>query len=253
VQAVLRPPAVLSHASAAIVLGLPVYGADLDVVHVTRPEHGRSRHEAGVVHHVAGLPPQEVTVVHGLRITSAARTVVDVSRHLGFESGVVTADAALHNALVTKPHLTRVHLAMDDWPGSRVVGRVIEFADGLAESPGESRTRVLFLVENLPKPRLQVKIWRGGLLLGRVDLYVDEALTVVEFDGRIKYRLKPGGSAKELEDVLWAEKDREDDIRGEGHEFARVTWYDLDRPRPTAQRLRGVMDRGRRRLRGWTA
>jgi hypothetical protein len=82
---------------------------------------------------------------------------------------------------------------------------------------------------------------------------VDEALTVVEFDGRMKYRLKPDGSARELEDVLWAEKVREDDIRGEGHEFARVTWADLDRPRATAQGLRVVFDRGRRRLRGWTA
>jgi len=253
VQAVLAPPAVLSHSSAAVALGLPVWGVDLSVVHVTRPARGQGRCEAGVVHHVATLPAQHLRVVDGLRLTSPARTVLDLARTFGFEPGVVTADAALHRSLVSRQQLLELHLACGDWPGARVAGRVVEFADGLAESVGESRTRVLFLVEGLPKPRLQVRIWRGPVLLGRVDLYVDEACTVVEFDGRMKYRIEPGDDPRKAADVLWAEKLREDDIRGEGHEFARVTWPDLDRPAATAQRLRVVFDRGRLLRRGWPA
>jgi hypothetical protein len=253
VQAVLAPPAVLSHVSAAVALGLPVWGVDLAVVHVTRPERGQGRHEAGVVHHVAALPADHVLVADGLRVTAPARTVLDLARAAGFEPGVVTADAALHRSLVSKQQLLELHLACGDWPGSRVAGRVVDFADRLAESVGESRTRVLFLAEGLPKPRLQVRIFRGPLLLGRVDLYVDEALSVVEFDGRLKYRIDPGDDPGKAAGVLWAEKLREDDIRGEGHEFARVTWPDLDRPAATAQRLRVVFDRGRRRRRGWPA
>jgi hypothetical protein len=253
VAAVLGPSAVVSHSSAAIVLGLPVWGVDLDVVHVTRPHHGQSRHEAGVIHHVAALPAEDVRRVAGLAVTSPARSVVDLARTHGFEAGVVTADAALHRGVVTSAELLVHHVGTDDWPGSRVVGRVLEFADARSESVGESRTRVLFLRENLPTPRLQVEIVRGRLLLGRVDFYVDEAMTVVEFDGRMKYRVQPDADPKQAERVLWAEKLREDRIRELGHEFTRVTWADLEHPSATAHRLRATFARGRLRRAGRTA
>ncbi len=253
VGAVLGPSAVLSHSSAAVVHGLPVWGVDLDVVHVTRAQHGQSRHEAGVVHHVATLAPDEVCQVDGVLVTSLTRSVVDLARTHGFEAGVVTADAALHRGVVTPAELLACHLRTDDWPGSRVVGRVLGFADPRPESVGESRTRVLFLREGLPTPRPQVSIFRGSVLLGRVDFYVDEARTAVEFDGRTKYRVPPGADARVVERVLWAEKRREDAIRELGHEFVRVTWGDLEHAEATAQRLRAAFARGRLRRDGLTA
>jgi len=244
VLAVLEPPAALSHASAAIALGLPVWGAGLDSVHVTRAGRSQSRREAGVVHHNGVLPADQVVEVGGLRVTRVDRTVLDLARLAGFEAGVVTADAALHSKLVTVENLRVLAIAQRDWPGSRVASRVLAFADGLAESVGESRTRVLFHDQGLPKPRLQVEIRSRGRLLGRVDLLIEEARTVVEFDGRMKYQGGESGDPREVENVLWAEKRREDDIRGDGYEFCRVIWPDLDRPVSTARRIRAAIDRG---------
>lgn len=243
--AALPAPAVLSHASAALALGLPVWGLDLDRVHVTRPGPGRTRSEAGVVHHAGRLPADQVCVVEGLTVTTPDRTVVDVARLGGFEPGVVTADAALREGRVTRERLLELAIATDDWPGSRSVGQVVSFADGLAETVGESRTRVLFHREGLPAPALQVEIRSGPRLLGRVDFLLEEFSTVVEFDGRVKYR-RANPSGLSPEDVVWAEKLREDSIRGEGYEFARVVWSDLDRPAATAERIRATMARGLR-------
>ena len=243
VLAALRSPAVLSHASAALALGLPVWGVDLDAVHVTRPGPGRTRSEAGIVHHGGRLPSEQVRVVDGMRVTTPDRTVVDLARLAGFEPGVVTADAALRLGRVTRERLRELAIETDDWPGSRVVGRVVSFADGLSETVGESRTRVLFHRERLPAPRLQVEIRSGSRLLGRVDFLLEEFNTVVEFDGHIKYR-RDNASGLSPEEVVWAEKVREDSIRGEGYAFARVIWLDLDRPVATADRIRATMEQG---------
>jgi hypothetical protein len=235
--AAMKPPTVLSHTSAALAHGLPVWGVDLNAVHVTRPVRASARIEAGVVHHQAALPDDHVVEIDGLLVTSPARTIADLARLAGFEPGVVTADAALHRGLVTPDELLVTANGLRDWPGSRHVARVVSFADGLSESVGESRTRVLCYRCNLPAPELQVEIWRGGQLLGRVDLLIREWRLVIEFDGRVKYRLD-GVSPARLEQVLWAEKVREDDIRGEGYGIARVIWADLDRPAVTAARIR---------------
>lgn len=240
VLASLTPPVALSHASAAVAHGLPVWGVDLGRVHVTRPVHGQGRREAGVVHHVGALPENQVLEVSGLTVTRADRTVLDLARVSSFESGVVTADAALQRELTTPGELLALHSDMLDWPGARVAGRVIAFADRLAESPGESRSRVLFHVHGLPTPRLQVEIRANGRPY-RVDMLVEEAMTVFEFDGRLKYRMGASENPRELESILWAEKRREDDIRAEGYRFGRITWRDLDRGADTAARARRTM------------
>ncbi len=241
----LHAPATLSHVSAAIALGLPVWGVEPEHVHVMRPLRSQSRHEGDVVHHNGQLPHEHVVEADGLRVTRPDCTVVDLARLGGFEPGVVAADAALHRGLVTPAALLTRANDLADWPGSRVVGRVVAFADSRSESAGESRTRVLFRVEGLPPPRLQVEIWQDGRLLGRGDFLDEESMTIVEFDGRMKYRLGESTDPRSLEDVLWAEKRREDDIRSLGYGFARVTWPDLDRPHRTASRLRTTFTRGR--------
>jgi hypothetical protein len=238
VLASLKPLSVLSHTSAAIAWGLPVWGVDLEPVHVTRPGRPQSRRQAGVVHHHAALPDDQVVEVDGLLVTRPDRTVADMARLAGFEPGVVTADAALHRGLTAPEQLRVMVIAMQDWPGSRVCSRVVAFADGRSESVGESRTRVLFLRQKLPAPKLQVEIWSGPRLLGRVDFLLEESRTVVEFDGRLKYRLDDASSAEEAQKILWEEKRREDDIRGEGYGFSRVVWTDLDRQAATAARIR---------------
>lgn len=103
VRAVLRrlgPAAVVSHASAAALYGLPCWDLPLDRVGVTRDRASGARRTPEVHVHAAPLADGEVRSVAladgagTVQVTAPARTVVDIARTHGFEQGVVVADAA---------------------------------------------------------------------------------------------------------------------------------------------------------------
>lgn len=229
-QRSMKGVAVLGHTSAALIHGMPVWGVDLNEIHLVRgARHRGSRHEAGVVHHAASLPDDHVVEVDGVLVTSPLRTLADMGRTVGFESAVVTMDAALHANLTSKDALLDLLVAQNDWPGSRAGIRAAGFADGRSESVGESRGRVRVRETGLPIPELQVVLRNEfGEFVARCDWLFRDQQTVGEFDGRIKMR-KAGEHGRTPEEVLWQEKLREDAIRALGYEVVRVTWDDLER------------------------
>jgi hypothetical protein len=219
--------AVLSHQSATLLHGLPIWGLDYEQVHVTRST-GRARSERSVQVHRSALGPEDVCEVRGLRLTTVARAFAETTCTSSYEVGVSLADAALRAGLVTKDELIETTNRLRFRPGSPAARAAAEFADGRSESVGETRLRVLMANQGLPRPELQVEIRDAeGRLLGRVDFLVEQAL-VVELDGAGKYASKKD---------LVAEKWREDRIREQGYAFIRVGWPDLDQPVTTGRRL----------------
>lgn len=62
--------------------------------------------------------------------------------------------------------------------------RVLELAEAGAESPMETRLRMLLVLNGLPRPELQVTIRDAkGEFAGRVDLYYRERRLGIEYDG----------------------------------------------------------------------
>lgn len=122
-------------------------------------------------------------------------------------------------------------------PGNGDARRVVEFADGGAESPGESRSRVALRRAGFPAPVLQHRV-----IGTRTDFYWEEFATVAEFDGRIKYGrlLRPG---QEPGDAVFEEKRREDALRDEGLKVARWVWAELDPFDAPAARVRRAFAR----------
>jgi len=219
--------AVLSHQSATLLHGLPIWGLDYEQVHVTRST-GRARSERSVQVHRSALEPEDVCELRGLRLTTAARAFAETTCTTSYEVGVVLADAALRAGLVTRDQLIETAHRLRFRPGSPAARAAAEFADGRSESVGESRLRVLMADKGLPEPELQVEIRdAAGRLLGRVDFLLAKWL-IVEFDGALKY--------ESPKDVV-AEKWREDRIREQGYAFIRVGWPDLDLPVATGRRL----------------
>jgi len=234
----LRIPVAASHVSAAVLHGLPVWDVPLDRVHLTRASPGSVRRSARLHLHGTGLADDETELLAGCHATTVARTVVDIARTEPFEQAVAVADAALRAGLVAPASLAHARRRARHRSGATAAGRVVEFADGRAESVGESRSRVALRRHGLPRPELQWEVRGGGRLIGRVDFGWPARRVVGEFDGRVKYTR---GSRDDAAAVVWAEKRREDALRAVGLRVVRWTWADLADFDAVAARLRAAL------------
>lgn len=205
-----RPGQVISARSAALLTGLPTLDVPgrpefTAVLPVTAGRHGRA------LVRTAALAPSDVTSWFGARVTTVARTVVDLARH-DRRDGLMAADAALRERAVTMTELHRALACAAGWPGVRQAREVVGLASPLAESPLESLVRLAVHDDGFPPPELQVPI--GGY---RVDLAWPRQRVIIEADGRTKY----------VGDALWREKRREHDLRQLGYAVIRVIWADV--------------------------
>jgi hypothetical protein len=233
----LSPDSVVSHASAAVMHGLPIWGIALDKVEVTRAASSGGRTTSGVRRHTAPLTPGEITMVDGVLVTTVDRTLADIARTVDMERAVVPADAAMRRHLVDRAALDAALVRAAGWPGIPAARRALGFANPGAASPGESRSRVAMHRFGLPEPQLQWPVVDAGTVIAETDFGWAELRTVGEFDGQVKYgrALKPGQSPG---DVVFAEKVREDAVRATDLGVVRWIWDDLDDFSPVADRLR---------------
>ena len=205
--------AVLSHQSAACLLGITLWPKGLRAVRITIPGASSGHRRPSLHTYRAPLDEDEIITVGGYRITSAARTLIDLGRSVPFESAVVAADAALHRGLCSPDELADAARRAPRRPGMRKAVQMITFADRRSESVGESRSRVLFRAVGLPPAEPQFRVINeSGVQIARADFGWPEFGTVGEFDGAQKYGrlLRPGQTAGEQ---VCREKLREDEIR----------------------------------------
>jgi hypothetical protein len=250
VRAVLRraaPSAVVSHVSAAVELGAPVWGIPLDDVHLTRLDGVSGRREAGVAHHAGELDERDVRVVNGVTVTSPARCAVEVTTMTTVEPALVTVNGLLNSGLVSAADLDAEIDRLKHWPDSLATTIVQRLCDPRVQSVAESRTLFLCWDQHLPKPEPQVPILdESGHAFAYADFAWREAGVFLEFDGRIKYvqHRRPNES---LEEFLMREKRREELIcQLTGWVCIRITWADLANPVRTAQRIRRILASRRR-------
>jgi hypothetical protein len=236
--AVTGPGAVVSHHSAALIHGLDLLGRDIcTTVALTRPPGGTSSRTGrpGVRLHIAALPAEHVVTRHGMPITSAARTVIDLARASSFLAGVVVADSALRTRQTAKAELQSVITACAHWPGLGVARKVAAFCDGRSESVLESISRVAFRDQGLPPPDLQVWVGNETEMIGRADFLWRAYRTIAEADGAIKYA-DPSRAMAQLE--------RDARLRAAGFEVVHFTWPEITRaPGEVAASVRAAFRR----------
>jgi very-short-patch-repair endonuclease len=239
VVAALGSGTVASHRTAAHTHGLDLLTEPGTTVTVTRPaEHHSHSAKPGVHLYVARLPASHVFERFALPITTVARTVVDLARVGPFREGVVVADCALHQHLTSKDELRAVLADCPHTRGCCQAAAVVEFADGLAESPLESIARVVFRDCKLPPPSLQVRIG-GAKFIGRVDFLWEQYRTIVEVDGLMKYT-DPYRARTQLR--------RDQRLREAGYEVVHFEWHDIvSEPDVVAASIRDAFRMGRQR------
>ena len=225
---------VFSHETAAALLGLPLYRADRDRVHViATPE--RPGAAVGLIRHRGELG-DDVVEVDGLLCTNLLRTVADTGRTMTFEQAVTIADAALRLECVPAPgeydlgHAaalceTMREVARRSAHGVTKAYRVLDFADGRAQLPGESISRIRLFELGFRRIGLQVRVPGPDRSAFYVDFDLEEIPAFGEFDGAIKYvdgKMLDGRTTAEVFD---REKQREDWIRGHSQRrYVRWGW-----------------------------
>mgnify|MGYP003556956843 FL=1 len=235
---------VFSHVTAAAIHGLPLHRVDehLDVL----SDDPRAGANPGVSRRRTGPGDPDVVEVSGLLCTSLDWTVGEVARWCSQETATVALDGALRLLQPGDPmrKYSEDHAATDRgrWleiasmrsHRFRAARRAIEFADGRADRPGESVSRLYLQQLGFRPPRLQVRVPAPSGADYFVDFAFDDATAFGEFDGEGKYLLRSIYGDRAAERVVVEEKWREDWIRATtNRRFGRWGWAHM----PTALHL----------------
>ena len=240
---------VASHLSAAAAWGLPLFRHVPREVEFTIHGHLRAATRAGIRRHLNALDHSDVVVIDGVRCTSLERTVFDVARTYRAEVALACMDAALRSVSVDGQNWDAgAHAAWKDRmsararesSGARGIKQarwLIDIADGRAQLPGESVSRLHLIRLGFARPELQVPVAGPAGRTYWVDFRLGDVAAWGEFDGKDKYLDDVMRSGKTIEEVVLDEKKREDWIRGTTQgRFAR--WGDEHIGSPQALRVR---------------
>lgn len=258
------PRLVASHETAALVHQLPL--AHLERIAEASPRFTQApapstRSSASVA--VRPLPPAQVTDVSagplaGLRLTTPARTAIDLAAELDLPEALMLLDAVSRRsaargspsmrgavserlrATAVRP-LQQARVARSHW--SRRVSLALELADPRRESPAESQSFGYFAVAGLPLPCCQVMI-ETEIGVKWVDFGWPEFGVAGECHGAVKY----DGTLESVDGVLVREAERHHAVESAG--WSVVQWD----ARELLVDPFGVVDRIARRLEahGWS-
>jgi len=143
------------------------------------------RHKTnGILLHSDKLADDEVCIANGVPATTPARTAYDVGRRRGLTTAVIWLDA-LMQATNLKP--TDIQAVAERHRGARGILQLreaIELSDIGAESPQETRTRLILTHAGLRPQRTQIEVFdRLGEFVRRIDMGWDYWKVGVEYDG----------------------------------------------------------------------
>lgn len=238
---------VLSHATSLALCGAPVWGMSLDDVHLTRPDGNSGRNGARVRQHAGHLAEGDVMRLGDVLVTSPTRTALDVTMMGNTEAALCAVNHLLHHRMTTKSSMRDRYLRAEDgfprgmvhWPHSLATEHVLRLADPRVESVGESRAFHLMWQSGIPLPVPQWEVLdEEGRLVARLDFAWPDLGAFLEFHGKVKltHHLRPGETAA---DAVMRERRRlERVVALTGWRPIQWDWSDLERPAPSAARLR---------------
>lgn len=228
---------VFGYQTAAALHGLPLLQDD-GLTHVISAD-ARPGSGSRVVRHRGPVEDDDIVAVDGLLCTSLVRTVADLARTASTEAALSAADAALRSVAFRPPGsydrdaaeslrtsaLTAIGV---NSPGRVRARNVLDFADGRAQLPGESISRLRLRQLGFAPPSLQVPIRGPGGRIYWVDFGLDDVDAWGEFDGMTKYRQLARAEGHSASAVVESEKRREDWIRGvTNRPLVRWGWSDV--------------------------
>lgn len=165
-------------------------------------------------------PVGETELVRGVRVSSRARTVVDIARWEGWIRGFVAAESFLRDGGLIR-ELQDACLGLGRVRGIADARRAVRMAGGQSESPYEALAFGLLTYAEVPV-RQQVRLLDDA----RVDLMVGAKL-VVEIDGAVKYDGSTYGVSPH--DAVLAERRREVRLHNAGFTVVRFMAAEVEK------------------------
>jgi hypothetical protein len=179
-----RTATLVGHSAAAL-LGSRWVPADA----LVEVAHSRRAAPSGIVVRSDELRVSDVRTIGGITCTTAARTAYDLGRRLPLETAVIRIDALLNATAVTPrsvEDIARCH------PGARGIRRLrtaLDLVDAGAESPQETRLRLLLVQSGLLRPVTQIPVTNEqGRVVRRIDMGWPEWPVGVEYDADERLR-----------------------------------------------------------------
>jgi hypothetical protein len=133
-----------------------------------------------MVVHSYELVDEDVCVIRGMNSTTPARTAFDIGRTRPIADAVPILDALLNATGVKPADVAALADVRRGVRGVRQLRSALELVDGGAESPQETRVRLLLVGAGLPKPETQIEFRDLHI---RVDMGWREWKVAVEYDG----------------------------------------------------------------------
>src|SRR3954451_1674810 len=221
--------------SAAALHGVRAYEGSPEVI--ARP--GTRKHE-GISITRPAIEPDEITVVRGIRVTTVARTLLDLGRVLddaGVERAVRQAEFLGVFDLGEVSRLVERYPRRGGTARLRTVIRAWTDSEVRTRSEMEERFRALVLAANLPEPEMNGTVELGTLRI-EADAVWRDAKLIVELDSRAAHLTR---SAFETD------RDRDRAAVVADWVVVRITWRQLnDSPERVICDIRRLLERRRR-------
>ena len=244
------PDAIVSHSSAAALLGLPMPPRPPERATMTLLDDRRTSEDDGWrLFHRGRTPPEQIVLDEARPYLIPSRTVVDCMREMRPGDALAVLDAALRSGMATGVDLVKMRRHQRRWPGIAAADQILRIGDGRRESWFESTSAWVMCAWGVPPGIPQVVVTdSSGRFVGRVDSLWPELGVVGEADGRGKYLPDvPGDGA--LDEVaaqaVIAQSVRETRLRDLGLEVVRWDPRDLATPLTVVERFHAATRRAR--------
>lgn len=250
VQATARIAPVFCGQSSAAILGLPLIDTPDEVETLVRRTSGGGRSKNGIRRRFGDPGAENILTIDGLQLTPVPETLRDLAARLPLTHALPAFDAALGRAgkseylshgIASQDELRRRLLGcLDQLSAAKQarVRRALAAADARSGSAGESLSRAVMIQAGFPMPELQAGFTDRRGLIGYTDYYWREYGLVGEFDGWAKYSRGKYLRGRLPEDVLKAEKIREDRLRSTGLRVVRWMWPEARNAAALSTKLR---------------
>lgn len=225
------PDTVFGYYSAAAMHGLPVSYKLLGPLHVFVDSAAHARSSDSTIRHVRNHVAS--VELDGVRVTPLLQTVIDCMRIAPFTDGLALADALMSGMGFDRRLFQEIVLECAE--GRHGVARALRsasYADGRAESGGESIARAVMIENGTPPSDIQVEFMDpvDGEHRMRSDFLFelsDGSSVLGELDGKIKYLDERYREGRSLETVMLDERQRESRLSMLGFKIVRFTMQDV--------------------------